>query len=252
MAEVTWINRQDRLPDAQTGALVLAWHDQGGMKIETAYRVGKLSHYTHWAELPVAPGASAAITADTRVERTGNGERAQGSAHSAMEHDAAAQGTAAQSAAAGSVPENLTPLYAAREAAGLTPAMIAKAAGIETYDYMRYEQGKCEPTVHNAIRIADALNTLDLRNLFNYTPVREKPEPSRYPIKSRATKLSGRDARLYIARKAAGLFQSELARYAGIDHRRYSSIETQVSKPMISTALRIADVLGITDIREIF
>lgn len=247
MAEVTWINRQDRLPDAQTGALVLAWHDQGGMKIETAYRVGKLSHYTHWAELPVAPGASAAITADARVERTDDGERAQGSAHSAMEHDAAAQGTAV-----GSVPENLTPLYAAREAAGLTPAMIAKAAGIKTYDYMRYEQGKCEPTVHNAIRIADALNTLDLRNLFNYTPVREKPEPSRYPIKSRVAKLSGCDARLYIARKAAGLFQSELARYAGIDHSLYSRIETQVSKPMISTALRIADVLGITDIREIF
>lgn len=249
---MTWIDRRDRLPDAQTGKLVLAWHDQGGMRIETAFKVSKLSHYTHWAELPVAPGASAEITAEARGERTGDGERAQDSTPGAMAKGMSVQAAAAQGAAVGSVPKNHTPLYAARKAAGLTLARLAIAAEIEVQDYIRYENGECEPTVGDAIKIADALNMLDLRNLFSYTPIKEKPEPSRHPIKNRAAKLSGCDARLYIARKAAGLLQSELAQCADINHVLYSTIETRVSKPTISTALRIADVLGITDIREIF
>ena len=149
-------------------------------------------------------------------------------------------------------PENHTPLYAARKAAGLTLARLAIAAEINVQDYIYYENGECEPTVGDAIKIADALNTLDLRNLFSHTPIKEKPEPSRHTIKNRAFELSGFDARLYNARKAAGLPKSELAKCAGINHILYSNIETRMSEPTISIALRIADVLGITDIREIF
>lgn len=327
---MTWIDRHDRLPDAQTGALVLAWHDQGGMKIETAYRVGKLSHYTHWAELPVAPGMGAGMPEMLRAQDAGaardgaqgaavrqaagsgaasgyaaySGEtmkRAAGSsaagsraawsgtaggcaagsdaamnrvaescmagssaAESGDAVNRAAENSAAQRGAMGNGAESYaaqcadtgsqrhTPLYAAREAAMLSMARLARAAGIKATEYMRYENGDCEPLVRDAIKIADVLHTFDLRKLFPYTPSGKKPEPARHPIKARKANVAGRDARLYNARKAAGLYQSELARCADVDLKAYSRIEVQDSDPTISVALRIADALGITDIREIF
>ncbi len=58
-------------------------------------------------------------------------------------------------------------LQAAREKSGKTQAQVAKEAGIETVTYQRYEYGNREPSVRTAIRIADALNVIDLRELFD-------------------------------------------------------------------------------------
>lgn len=58
-------------------------------------------------------------------------------------------------------------LQAAREKSGKTQAQVAKEAGIETVTYQRYEYGNREPSVRTAIRIADALSVIDLRELFD-------------------------------------------------------------------------------------
>lgn len=57
-------------------------------------------------------------------------------------------------------------LQAAREKSGKTQAQVAREADITTVTYQRYEYGIREPGVRTAIRIADALNVLDLREIF--------------------------------------------------------------------------------------
>ena len=57
-------------------------------------------------------------------------------------------------------------LQAARGKSGKTQAQIAREAGIETISYQRYEYGSRIPNVRTAIRIADALGVVDLRELF--------------------------------------------------------------------------------------
>ena len=57
-------------------------------------------------------------------------------------------------------------LKAAREKSGKTQAQVAKEAQIAERMYQYYEYGKREPGVRTAIRIADALNVVDLRELF--------------------------------------------------------------------------------------
>ena len=58
-------------------------------------------------------------------------------------------------------------LQAAREKSGKTQAQVAKEAGIKVVTYQRYEYGSREPGVRTAIRIANALNVTDLRELFD-------------------------------------------------------------------------------------
>lgn len=57
-------------------------------------------------------------------------------------------------------------LQAAREKSGKTQAQVARAVGITEQTYQRYEYGTQEPGVRTAIRIADALNIIDLREIF--------------------------------------------------------------------------------------
>lgn len=59
-----------------------------------------------------------------------------------------------------------TKLRTARERSGKTQAQVAKEAGIPEISYQMYEYGKREPGVRTAIRIADALGVVDLRELF--------------------------------------------------------------------------------------
>lgn len=59
-----------------------------------------------------------------------------------------------------------TRLQAARERCGKTQAQVARAAGLTEQAYQRYEYGTTEPRVRTAIRIADALNVVDLREIF--------------------------------------------------------------------------------------
>ena len=61
-------------------------------------------------------------------------------------------------------------LQAAREKSGKTQAQIAREAGVSEVTYQRYEYGIREPGVRTAIRIADALNVTDLRELFAEYP----------------------------------------------------------------------------------
>ena len=61
-------------------------------------------------------------------------------------------------------------LQAAREKSGKTQAQVAREAQIKTVTYQRYEYGSSIPNVRTAIRIADALNVLDLREIFPESP----------------------------------------------------------------------------------
>lgn len=64
-------------------------------------------------------------------------------------------------------------LRAAREASGKTQARVAKEADVTERMYQHYEYG-AEPGVRTAIRIADALNVIDLRELFTPLPTYEE------------------------------------------------------------------------------
>lgn len=57
-------------------------------------------------------------------------------------------------------------LRATRERSGKTQARVAKEVGVSEQMYQRYEYGRCDPSVRTAIRIADALGVIDLRELF--------------------------------------------------------------------------------------
>ena len=61
-------------------------------------------------------------------------------------------------------------LQAAREKSGKTQAQVAKEADVSEQMYQRYEYGQNEPGVRTAIRIADALNIIDIRELFAEAP----------------------------------------------------------------------------------
>lgn len=60
-----------------------------------------------------------------------------------------------------------------------------------------------------------------------------------------------KNIKLVEARKFAGLTQKELAERAGIAEASYQRIEYG-QKPSLKTAIRIADVLGILDVRELW
>ena len=46
--------------------------------------------------------------------------------------------------------------------------------------------------------------------------------------------------------------QTQVAKQAGVTERTYQFYEAGKKKPRVDTALRIADALGVTDLREIF
>lgn len=57
---------------------------------------------------------------------------------------------------------------------GLTQVQVARKAGITERGYQRYESDEtskqhCEPSIKSAIKIADALGVVDLRELWNTT-----------------------------------------------------------------------------------
>lgn len=62
-------------------------------------------------------------------------------------------------------------LKAAREAVGLTQKQVANKVGIAHMSYIRYETPKYQrdPNVKIAIKIADALEIKDLRDIWNIT-----------------------------------------------------------------------------------
>lgn len=52
----------------------------------------------------------------------------------------------------------------------MTQAAIAKACGVNTLSYQRYESEERIPNVRTAIRIADALGISDIRSLWDGNP----------------------------------------------------------------------------------
>lgn len=63
-----------------------------------------------------------------------------------------------------------TKLRAAREKSGKTQAQVAREVSVSEQMYQRYEYGQNDPGVQTAIRIADALDVIDLRELFAEAP----------------------------------------------------------------------------------
>ena len=57
-------------------------------------------------------------------------------------------------------------LKAARKRLGLSQAETARIVGVSTRMYQGYELEESEPRASTAIRIADALNVQDLRELW--------------------------------------------------------------------------------------
>lgn len=57
---------------------------------------------------------------------------------------------------------------------------------------------------------------------------------------------------LIAARKASGKTQAQVAKESGINTRLYQYYETGNKKPSVDNAIRIADSLGVTDLRELF
>lgn len=53
-------------------------------------------------------------------------------------------------------------------------------------------------------------------------------------------------------RKNSTLYQKDMAKALDISTRQYSRIENGVSTPDIWTAIHIADLLGVEDIRKLF
>ena len=63
--------------------------------------------------------------------------------------------------------------------------------------------------------------------------------------------------KLQMKRKSAGFTQAELAKLVGVTERGYRSYEASAkskrrSLPDVLTAIRIADALGVSDLREIW
>ena len=57
---------------------------------------------------------------------------------------------------------------------------------------------------------------------------------------------------LRAAREKSGKTQAQVAREANIAERLYQDYEYDKREPGVRTAIRIANVLGVTDLRELF
>ena len=60
------------------------------------------------------------------------------------------------------------------------------------------------------------------------------------------------NVKLQLARKKAGKTQERVAKEAGIIVAQYQNVEYDKSTPNVRTAIRIADSLGVVDLRELF
>lgn len=67
-----------------------------------------------------------------------------------------------------------TALKKMRKAKGFTQVKVAQKSGITEVSYQRYEAEERLPNIRTAIRIADALGVLDLRQLWGGNPAIEK------------------------------------------------------------------------------
>ena len=61
-----------------------------------------------------------------------------------------------------------------------------------------------------------------------------------------------KNVKLQAARKRCGKTQAQVAREAGVSGRLYQRYEYGTSEPGVRTAIRIADALGVEDLRELF
>ena len=61
-----------------------------------------------------------------------------------------------------------------------------------------------------------------------------------------------RNVRLQAAREKSGKTQAQIAREVGVSERVYQRYEYGQNEPGVRTAIRIADALGVTDLRKLF
>ena len=57
---------------------------------------------------------------------------------------------------------------------------------------------------------------------------------------------------LRAAREKSGKTQAQVAKETGISEAQYQNIEYDKSEPRVRTAIRIANALGVQDLRELF
>ena len=60
------------------------------------------------------------------------------------------------------------------------------------------------------------------------------------------------NTKLQAARVRSGKTQEQVAKDAGVSIAMYQRYEYDKSEPGVRTAIRIADALGVTDLRELF
>lgn len=60
------------------------------------------------------------------------------------------------------------------------------------------------------------------------------------------------NTRLKSARAKSGKTQAQVAKEAGVDVRLYQAYEYGQNEPGVRTAIRIADALGVSDVRGLF
>ena len=58
--------------------------------------------------------------------------------------------------------------------------------------------------------------------------------------------------KLRAAREQSGKTQAQVAKEAGVSEQAYQRYEYDKRKPGVRTAIRIADVLGVEDLRKLF
>ena len=58
--------------------------------------------------------------------------------------------------------------------------------------------------------------------------------------------------RLQATRERAGLTQAQVAKLSGLTEQAYQRYEYGQNEPGVRTAIRIADALSVTDLRELF
>ena len=61
-----------------------------------------------------------------------------------------------------------------------------------------------------------------------------------------------KNVRLQAAREKSGKTQAQIAREAGVSEQMYQRYEYGQNEPGVRTAIRIADALSVTDLRELF
>jgi transcriptional regulator with XRE-family HTH domain len=144
-------------------------------------------------------------------------------------------------------------LRQAREAAGLSPHALAKAAPYNSDQLADLEANATNVTLDTVERLAKALGLTEIDllrpDMENVTVKRVDRAPGEPPPKTELTAFRrGFAENLRQARLAAGLAQRELSRAAGLALTRVWTIEVHTANVTLDTVTLLANSLGCNEI----